>query len=132
MDENVRETIDELYEMARGKPRSETSIEEIRAKQAGHGRHIEELIYGLLVHENPFSTIHEREQFRRVSMDWHRMLHFRSACRDDSRVPKAVKQQLETARHETQHRRYRQMRSVDIDVQLERITQHEAAAFRGV
>ncbi|KAK4960876.1 hypothetical protein LTR10_001365 [Elasticomyces elasticus] len=65
-------------------------------------------------------------------MDWHRMLHFRSAWRDDGRMPKQVKQQVEAAREEARRWRYKQMRSVDIDVQLKRVAQNEQAEFRGV
>lgn len=132
IDSNVRETIDRLYEETVGAKSGNQSIEEVRAKQAGHGLHVEEMIYGLLLNESPFTTMHEREQFRQVSMDWHRMLHFRSAWQADGRIPKRVKQQVEAARSEARRWRYKQMRSVDIDAQLKRITQNEKAEFRGV
>ncbi|KAK5706931.1 hypothetical protein LTR97_001923 [Elasticomyces elasticus] len=132
VDANVRGTIDQLYEQVIGPKSGTQSIEEVRAKQAGHGLHIEEMIYGLLLNESPFTTTHEREQFRQVSMNWHRMLHFRSAWRDDGRMPKQVKQQVEAAREEARRWRYKQMRSVDIDVQLKRVAQNEQAEFRGV
>ena len=90
------------------------------------------MIYGLLLNENPFTTMHEREQFRQVSMDWHRMLHFRSAWRGDGRMPKQVQQQVQSAREEARRWRFQQMRSVDIDAQLKRVTQREEAEFRGV
>ncbi|KAK4551325.1 hypothetical protein LTR86_011232, partial [Recurvomyces mirabilis] len=132
VDSNAKATIDQLYEQVVGPASGHQSMEEVRAKQAGHGLHMEEMIYGLLLSESPFATMHEREQFRQVSMDWHRMLHFQSAWRADGRVPKQVQQQVDMARQEARQWRYRQMRGVDIDVQLRRVTQNPTAAFRGI
>ena len=38
-----------------------------------------DMAYGRAMMESPFYTISEREEFRRVSMDWHRILQFPSA-----------------------------------------------------
>jgi hypothetical protein len=37
------------------------------------------MIYRILISELPFQTRLERQRFRKVSMDWHRFLHFLSA-----------------------------------------------------
>jgi len=41
----------------------------VREEQAGHSRWIEELIYRLLYSESLNSTLTDREEFRKVSLD---------------------------------------------------------------
>jgi superfamily II DNA helicase RecQ len=50
-----------------------------RQQQSGHGRYTEEMIYGILMTESPFSTQSEQREFRRVSKQWHQFLKFPSA-----------------------------------------------------
>jgi hypothetical protein len=68
----IRRAVDEIYE---GQPRvgiaATTTLADIRAQQAGHGRYIEEMVYGLLINESLFTTASEKEQFHAVSNDWH-------------------------------------------------------------
>jgi hypothetical protein len=66
--------LDEIYE---GKGTGEENDWESR--QAGHSRRTEEMIYRILMSESLFQTRSERERFRKVSVDWHRFLHFLSA-----------------------------------------------------
>lgn len=47
VDSNAKATIDQLYEQVVGPASGHQSMEEVRAKQAGHGLHMEEMIYGL-------------------------------------------------------------------------------------
>ena len=66
----VRRAVDEIYE---GQPRAgvtaTTTPADIRAQQAGHGRYMEEMVYGLLINESPLTTASEKEQFHAVSND---------------------------------------------------------------
>lgn len=73
--QDVVRTLGAIYE-GRDEP---DATEEARAKQSGHGRYIEEKLYGKLLSESPFHTVSERRSMRRVSVDWHRFLHFPSA-----------------------------------------------------
>jgi len=58
-----------------------TTPADIRAQQAGHGRYMEGMVYGLLINESPFTTASEKEQFHAVSNDWHRFVTVRFSVR---------------------------------------------------
>ncbi|TVY64128.1 hypothetical protein Focb16_v014221 [Fusarium oxysporum f. sp. cubense] len=49
------------------------SIEDL---QAGHGSHVAGLIYARLFGQGDLGTMREREEFRKVSMRWHRFFRF--------------------------------------------------------
>jgi superfamily II DNA helicase RecQ len=108
-----------------------TTPADIRAQQAGHGRHLEEMVYGLLINESPFTTASEKEQFHAVSNDWHRLLGFQSA-HDRGRVEPRVERRMAVEREAAELRRFRQMREVDIDVELARFYGSADAGFRGI
>ncbi|KAM0712555.1 hypothetical protein Q7P35_000001 [Cladosporium inversicolor] len=74
----IRQAVDEIYE---GQPR------------AGYSRYMEEMIYGLLINESPFTTASEKEQFQAVSNDWHQLLQFDLAF-DKNRVEPGVKRRI--------------------------------------
>ena len=59
--------LDDIYQSTSSS--SSQSVKDIRAKQAGHSRQMEEMIYGLLVTASPFATTAEQQQFRSVSID---------------------------------------------------------------
>jgi hypothetical protein len=71
----IRRAVNEIYE---GQPRAGVpvaiTLADIRAQQAGYGRYIEEMVYGLLINKSPFTIASEKEQFYAVSNDWHRLL----------------------------------------------------------
>jgi hypothetical protein len=92
---------------------------------------MEEMVYGLLINESPFTTASEKEQFHAVSNDWHRLLQFDSAY-EKSRVEPGVERRMAAEREAAELRRYRQMRDVDIDVELVRFYGNADAGFRGI
>jgi superfamily II DNA helicase RecQ len=92
---------------------------------------MEEMIYGLLLTESPFTTMSEKEQFRKVSVDWHRLLGFRSSSQREATNPDAERRRG-AEREAAELRRFRQMREVDVDVQLARFYGRRDAEFRGV
>ncbi len=55
---------------------------ENKQTQGAHGSRTEEMIYGVLMSENPFSTQSEQKQFLKLSQQWHLFLQFPSARRD--------------------------------------------------
>jgi hypothetical protein len=128
----IRRAVDEIYE---GQPRAGvaavTTPADIRAQQAGYGRYMEEMVYGLLINESPFTTASEKEQFHAVSNDWHWLLQFESAY-DKSRVEPGVERRMAAEREAAELRRYRQMCDVDIDVELVRFYGNADAGFRGI
>jgi hypothetical protein len=54
-------------------------LDDAQARQVGHTLHTEEMHYCRSMKESRFQTMAERGNFRRVSMDWHRVLQFPSA-----------------------------------------------------
>jgi hypothetical protein len=102
----IRRAVNEIYE---SQPRAGTAVvttlADVRAQQAGHGWYIEEMVYGLLINESPFTTANEKEQFHAISNDWHRLLQFESAY-DKSRVEPGVKRRMAAEREAAELRRY--------------------------
>jgi superfamily II DNA helicase RecQ len=72
-DSKARDVVDMLYW------NKELATDDARALQSGHTVWTEESGYGRLLLESPYQTHREREQFRSVSVDWHRLLGFASA-----------------------------------------------------
>ncbi|KAK5109839.1 hypothetical protein LTR85_002037 [Meristemomyces frigidus] len=130
-DPEVRPTLDAIYETHPTASAAATTMPDVRAQQAGHGRHMEEMIYGLLLTESPFTTMSEKEQFRQVSVDWHRLLHFPSAHASPAVAPD-IQRRMDTEREAAELRRWRQMREVDVDVQLRRFYGRPDVQFRGL
>lgn len=132
-DSNVKDMVDKIY--GSGAPHSAiTSIleqmQDVQARQSGHSQQMEEMIYGLLMSESPFTTMSEREQFRQVSVDWHRVLQFPSAFQEKGSrndVKQHIKQEQDRIHAERQHR----MEAVDVHAEFHRLYGAEAQ-FRGV
>lgn len=49
-------------------------VDSIYDLQAGHGSHIAGLVYARLFGQGNLGTIHRREEFRRASMQWHKIV----------------------------------------------------------
>jgi hypothetical protein len=72
--------------------------------QGGHGSHVAKMIYAQELMEGGNAVISQREQFRQVSITWHRFLKFRSA-NDSSGVGCKRKQGAEDDIEEVQRAR---------------------------
>lgn len=135
VDHSIREALTKIYENTSPNTHGDEStgandVATIRAKQAGHSFQMEEDIYGRLLEQSPFTTIAEKDAFRKVSIDWHRFLQFPSAWQGDSIDPdvrRRVKQEQDDARFH----RFEQMRNIDIEGELRRIYNNPRAEFRG-
>jgi superfamily II DNA helicase RecQ len=104
--------------------------EDIAARQACHTRRMEEMMYGLLHEEWRGTTTSEREGFRRVSRDWHRLIGWPSAKRGtegDERVRHRVRLEQEQAAI----KRKEKVRAIDIEHQL-RLMYGNGAKFWGI
>jgi len=88
------------------------------------------MIYGVLLSESPFYTQSEKEGFRKVSLDWHRFLHFESAWDDENTKP-SVRLQVEEEQEEERFQRWLRIRQADPGQQLRRLL-GEGATFRGL
>ena len=135
-DEKVRELVQGLYEEG-GVMVDSISRVKIRGKgfnareeQAGHSRWMEELIYGLLYNESPNSMLSEREEFRKVSLDWHRILHFKSGW-EDAVEGEEVRKQAEMRAEAETFMRWKRMKEIDLEEGLKMLNGPDAK-FRGL
>ena len=98
--------------------------------QTGHGSRIGGGIYGRPITESPFSTEAQRAGLRRVSIKWHQFLLFKSTL--EVRAKKGTRAgQAQREAMEEEIRRWRRMRLVDIQEQLEALV-GKGAEFRDV
>lgn len=91
---------------------------------------MEEDIYGRSLEQSPFTTIAERDAFRRVSVDWHRFLQFPSAWQVDSIDPD-VRRRWKQEHDDARFHHFQRMRNIDIQAELQRMYQTPQATFRG-
>ena len=126
-DKEVAQMLDRIYD---GQEGVEDPEESARAEQSGHSRYIEEQLYGKRLGESPFQTISERRNMRKVSIDWHRFLHFPSAWEAGSIDPNS-RRQIEAQQQEEEYHRWKQMRQIDILSQFRRLVGPQAQ-FRGL
>jgi len=95
----------------------DASIACVRARQAGHSPRMEEMIYGLLLTANSIATMTEQAQFRRVTIDWHRMLRFASSWIEHA-VDADVEQRRQKEEQRARQRRWDRIRRIDIDATM--------------
>ncbi|KAI4221646.1 MAG: hypothetical protein L6R40_008618 [Gallowayella cf. fulva] len=124
-DGRVVETLDAVYY-----DRNPALSNDARARQAGHSHHTEEMVYGRALIESPFQTMAEREEFRRVSLDWHRVLGFASAW-EEGRMHPATRSKVLEQQEEEELARWAKLGQVDLTAQLKRLLGRPDAVFRG-
>ncbi|KAK5685703.1 hypothetical protein LTR17_027000, partial [Elasticomyces elasticus] len=131
-DKNVMATLSSIYDGQRhkGGDTNEGDVREMAAtKQSGHGPRIEEMIYGLLLTESPFTTRSEQSAFRAVSVEWHQFLHFGSAWEEGVMDP-STRRWIRMEQEASELKRWQETRRINVQDQLERIV-GRGAAFRG-
>jgi superfamily II DNA helicase RecQ len=122
-DDLVRQMLDALYF------NKELAVDETRAQQSGHTLHTEESNYGRSLTESPLHAISQRNQFRRVSEEWHWLLRFASvferpgACYEEQNALQRKNQQLALQRWTT-------LASVDLKAFLQTFTHDPTATLR--
>jgi hypothetical protein len=125
-DRGVQDMLDEIYE---GKEKAEE--DDWESRQAGHSRRTEEMIYGILMSESPFQTRSERQRFRKVSVDWHRFLHFPSAWRDVEGKDLESREKYDEEQRRQEIKRWQRVRETDRQQVLQKIA-GQGAEFRGL
>lgn len=132
-DKETRGALDRIYDnrQAAPDPVADDDIAVVRAKQSGHSFQMEEDIYGRSAQQSPFTTIAEKEMFRRVSRDWHRFLWFPSAWSEES-VDPDVRRRIKQEREDAKFRQFEQMRAIDPLTELRRFYSNPDAEFRGL
>jgi len=134
-DDAVRQTLDNAFGNRRKKSdmaaeaEEANSVEDVRARQAGHSLTIEDGMYGRMMHESPFHTMREKDAFRKVSIDWHRIVGFTSAWIDGYGTGE-TRAQMEARMEEEEFQRWSTMRHVDMRQKLKHMMGPEAE-FRG-
>lgn len=86
--------------------------------------------YGRSMKESPFQTTAKRENFRRVSVDWHRVLQFASVW-EDGRMHPGVRAEM-MAQHEQQLlQRWLTLATTDLKAEFRRLAGRPDAEYRG-
>jgi superfamily II DNA helicase RecQ len=124
-DGKVAETLDAVYYN-----REPAISSDARAKQAGHTHCTEEMVYGRALIESPFQTMSEREEFRRVSLDWHRILGFTSAW-EEGHVHPSTRSKMLAEQEEEELARWAKLANTDLTAEFKRLVGQPDAAFRG-
>lgn len=119
----VREMLDEIYES------KETEVNDWASRQSGHSRRIEEMIYGISMSESPFQTRSERMRYRKVSVDWHRFLHFTSAWEQTKDSHLNSKERYEKEQQTLEARRWQKVKETN-QLQVLQSILGPAATFR--
>lgn len=116
-EEEVSKQLDRLYEGAAA---------EDKQTQSGHSKRMEELIYGILTTESPFSTQSEQAAFRKVSVSWHSFIRWPSAI--SGKAEQAT--DLEKHGKRSEEERWAKSRKTDLSVALREMLGPNAS-FRG-
>lgn len=122
-DSKSREMLDMVYY------NQDPVTSDARALQSGHTVQTEESNYGRLMIESPNETYREREQFRRVSVDWHQLLGFASAWEGSHTHPG----QMEHMRAQHEQRaslRWAALASANLKAEFRALLKNPAAEFR--
>jgi superfamily II DNA helicase RecQ len=98
------------------------------SKQAGHSKHISHMIYARALTENRLSKASDRQQFRRCSVAFHKLLGFRST--QVGLAPKTSAKRksstIESVSSETTFKKFKDLYQLDLDAQLRLLLGNEA------
>ena len=125
-DKGVLQNLDLVYENRE----SGDKADDARERQSGHCKRTEEMIYGRLLMESPFHTMSERQEFRKVSADWHRILGFQSAW-EEGYIDPNTRRRVQAEQEQEEFQRWSALRKTDLKRQLKRLVGPEAE-FRGL
>ncbi|TPX16410.1 uncharacterized protein E0L32_012428, partial [Thyridium curvatum] len=109
-------------------------VDSIYDLQAGHGSHIAGLVYARMFGQGDLGTMRSREQFRKVSMQWHRFFGFGA---EDGPGPatgagvKRVRMAFDDERDDMRFKRFKQLHRADLHGQLKQML-GPTAEFRGL
>ncbi|KAL9572228.1 hypothetical protein ACKAV7_003641 [Fusarium commune] len=131
IDDNSRDFEEEDSEEGSG-----NLVNSIEDLQAGHGSHVAGLIYARLFGQGDLGTMREREEFRKVSMRWHRFFDFGAEDRTDqfgsmSGGLKRKKEAFDDEREMMRRKRFDRLHRIDIKGQLRQMM-GPTAIFRGL
>ncbi|PON20110.1 hypothetical protein TGAM01_v211033 [Trichoderma gamsii] len=108
-------------------------VDSIYDLQAGHGSHIAGLVYARMFGQGNLGTIHRREEFRRASMQWHRIVRFGADDRSErggGAGSKRARAAIDIEQEGLRKQRFGRLHRADMQGQLKQMM-GETAAFRG-
>lgn len=117
-DQGLNEFVDQLYN---------TRTAQGQQTQSGHTQRTEDMIYGISVNENPFTTFTVQRQFRKLSQIWHQFLHFPSAVGYSSQLG----QSIQTSQEQSTAARWARLRQTNLLAKLQEVMGPQAQ-FRGI
>ncbi|KAG9665746.1 hypothetical protein KCV03_g10303, partial [Aureobasidium melanogenum] len=136
-DDSVRRTLDTAFGSSKEKRKDQAAQAEearteeaVRANQAGHSLGIEDSMYGRMTRESPWITMREKDAFRKVSMDWHRIVGFQPVQTEGHNTITSVAH-MEQQAEADKFQRWRAFRQADILHEFKRMMGPDAE-FRGV
>ena len=125
------QSLNKIYNSDNAKEKSQQEgDEDFQARQSGHSKRIEEMMYGNLLCDSPFYTMSEKDSFRKVSSDWHRFLHFKSAWKDGT-TSALTRAEMEEQYVQEEFERWKKIRRADMRQELKKLL-GKNAEFRGV
>ncbi|KAH0399710.1 hypothetical protein KCU89_g5930, partial [Aureobasidium melanogenum] len=136
-DDSIRRTLDTAFGSSKEKGKDqaaqaeEANTEEaVRANQAGHSLSIEDSMYGRMSRESPWITMREKDAFRKVSIDWHRIVGFQPVQTEGRNTAKSLAH-MEQQAEADKFQRWRAFRQADMLDAFKRMMGPDAE-FRGV
>jgi hypothetical protein len=121
-DSKTRDVVDMLYW---GKV---LITNDAQALQSGQTVQTEESGYGRLLIESPHQTSREREQFRGVSVDWHRLLGFASAW-TGSHTPPSQTASMMARQEQRASSRWAALPTADLKAEFRALVNNSATEF---
>ena len=109
----------------------ETQEDDIEDMQTGHGTHVAGIVYARGIREQDEVVEGMRQKYRRASENWHRFLGFPIPGEGFGGGGKRKQAGWEESAESGRRKRHRRMRTVDVDVELQRMMHDEHAEFRG-
>lgn len=114
-DEGIRSLIDSIYDL-----------------QAGHGSHVGGLVYARMFGQGDLGTMRSREQFRKVSMQWHQFFGLGAEDRTEWITgAKRGRSMFDADREDVRRKRFGRLHRMDMQGQLQQMM-GPAVAFRGL
>lgn len=95
--------------------------------QAGHTSHVAELVYGRTVEQGPWGFSTKQDQFRKISVLWHRLWNFSSYDENSLIQPPSY----EAEQQELRLLRLQRLQQVDLYGQLRQLLRDPNAEFKG-
>lgn len=137
-DDSVRQTLDTTFGSSSKDKRKDQAAQAeeanteaaVRASQAGHSLRVEDSMYGRMTRESPWTTMREKDAFRKVSIDWHRIVGFQPVQTEGRNTGKSSAHMEQQARDD-EFQRWRAFQQVDMLHAFKRMMGPDAE-FRGV